>query len=63
MGGVNPSPKGKRDGWKRKRSKPPTPRGLVGLQELHGLRASRFQNVALAFAPCALVLQSRSFTD
>eukprot|EP00959_Pyramimonas_sp_CCMP1952_P377890 7915962-Pyramimonas_sp.AAC.1 len=27
---INPSPKGKSEGWKRKRSKPPTPRGRVG---------------------------------
>eukprot|EP00959_Pyramimonas_sp_CCMP1952_P385269 8074463-Pyramimonas_sp.AAC.1 len=30
-GGVSPPPKGKREGWKRKRSKSPTPGGLVGL--------------------------------
>eukprot|EP00959_Pyramimonas_sp_CCMP1952_P260165 5439561-Pyramimonas_sp.AAC.1 len=32
-GGLNPSPKGKKEGWKRKRPKPPTPRGLVGVSE------------------------------
>eukprot|EP00959_Pyramimonas_sp_CCMP1952_P221718 4635003-Pyramimonas_sp.AAC.1 len=32
--------------------------------QLHGWRAGRFQNVALALAPCSLVLQSCSnFTD
>eukprot|EP00959_Pyramimonas_sp_CCMP1952_P218569 4571233-Pyramimonas_sp.AAC.1 len=30
-GGVTPYPKGKNQGWKRELSKPPTPRGLVGL--------------------------------
>ena len=35
-GGVNPSPKGEREGWKRKRPKPPTPRGLVGFRSIVG---------------------------
>eukprot|EP00959_Pyramimonas_sp_CCMP1952_P175010 3657216-Pyramimonas_sp.AAC.1 len=31
LGGVaNPSPKGKKEGWKRNFPTPPTPRGLVG---------------------------------
>eukprot|EP00959_Pyramimonas_sp_CCMP1952_P097366 2035343-Pyramimonas_sp.AAC.1 len=32
VGGVNPSPKGKKERWTRKLPKPPTPRGLVGLR-------------------------------
>ena len=29
----NPLPDGEEGGWKRKRSRPPTPRGLVGFRQ------------------------------
>eukprot|EP00959_Pyramimonas_sp_CCMP1952_P121214 2534522-Pyramimonas_sp.AAC.1 len=33
------------------------------LQELHGWRAARFQNVDIALAPCMFVFYCKSFTD
>jgi hypothetical protein len=54
-GGVNPSPKGKKGGWKRKLPKPPTPRGLVGLRGAQVVTTSCGAQVfAHRFAPRVL---------
>eukprot|EP00959_Pyramimonas_sp_CCMP1952_P435577 9120887-Pyramimonas_sp.AAC.1 len=45
-------------------SRPSTAHIFQELQELHGLRAGRFQNVVLALAPRTFVLSiCKSFTD